>query len=175
MLRVDEAAGNICLSLSLSFSTRHRMSLTQVTKGRQLIRRVDDVAGNICQALDVGLPDVPASLRWKQSLRQRKAFDSVEWHAAGWLLGTSTRPTSTKPPPLCACVSIHPEGKSCSHVGRVLVLNDPAARTPWRRRPTTTSAPSTSPASGPWAPRSASCSSPAWSRCTRTLTVWTDG
>ena len=35
------------------------------------------------------------------------------------------------PPPQGVCISIHPEGKSCAHrsdLGRVRVLNDPAAR-----------------------------------------------
>ena len=34
------------------------------------------------------------------------------------------------PPPPHVCMSIHTEGKSCSDLGRVLVLNDPTARCP---------------------------------------------
>jgi hypothetical protein len=49
---------------------------------------------------------------------------------------TSTRPTLNLlllllPLPITprVCMSIHPEGKSCSNLGRVLVLNDPRTRT----------------------------------------------
>jgi len=52
----------------------------------------------------------------------------------GRLLRTSTRPTlDRRPPPeliLRACMCISPEGKSCSDVARVLVLNDPPAHSP---------------------------------------------
>ena len=50
---------------------------------------------------------------------------------AGGLFRTSTRPTlnrrhlpSTSPR---VCMGMHPEGESCSDLGRVLVLNDPTA------------------------------------------------
>jgi len=45
------------------------------------------------------------------------------------ILRTGTRPmlNLTTPRPR-VCMSIHPEGQSCSHLSRVLVLNDPPAR-----------------------------------------------
>jgi len=39
-------------------------------------------------------------------------------------------PSPPPPPPPRVCISNHPEDKSCSKLGRVHVLNDPAARTP---------------------------------------------
>ena len=49
---------------------------------------------------------------------------------AGGSLRTTTPPTLNRPPParVCMGMGIHPEGiKSCSDLGRVLVLNGPAA------------------------------------------------
>jgi hypothetical protein len=42
----------------------------------------------------------------------------------------SKQPTDVEypPPPLCICTCIQPECKPCSHLGRVVHLNDPPAR-----------------------------------------------
>jgi len=46
----------------------------------------------------------------------------------------STDVESPSPPPPCVCMSIHPEGESCSDLGWVHVLSDPAVW--WRTRRT---------------------------------------
>jgi len=48
---------------------------------------------------------------------------------AGVLLRTSTPPTIINEPCPRLCTSIDPKCESCSDLGRVLVLNDPPART----------------------------------------------
>ena len=44
------------------------------------------------------------------------------------MVSENKHPTGVEshPPPSHVCMSIHPEGKSCSDLGRVLVLNDPS-------------------------------------------------
>ena len=54
----------------------------------------------------------------------------VNYHPAGGVLRTSTRPTSNLLPLLArVCMSTYPEGKSCFDLDRLLVLNDPTTRT----------------------------------------------
>ena len=84
-------------------------------------------------------------------------YPQTQQFLAGGVLSTCTRPTlhlllllctsvctgvienkhsthvESPPPPYTprVCMSIHPKGKSCSNLGRVRVLNDPAARATW--------------------------------------------
>jgi hypothetical protein len=69
-----------------------------------------DVASISCQALPAGRRHLHAARAEPgRGVHENKRSTDVEF----------------TPPPPRLCMSIHPEGESCSDLGRLLVLNDP--------------------------------------------------
>ena len=79
--------------------------------------------------VDGGAGDEAPAMAYRGFIGPAAAAAAAELDPAWGLLRTKhSTDVESPPPPPRVCMSIHPEGKSCSDLRGVLVLNDPPAR-----------------------------------------------